>query len=87
MEEDCFFAWLSSRCLDVLLDVTPRDASSFLNRQKFQVPKMEGFLYLSLGYLGGGGSRPYIRTAYRVFRTSILGTWKFFGFPLANHFK
>ena len=44
--------------------------------QEFQVPKMEGFLKLIAGYLGGGWVFPYIslHTAYIGEDTFILGT-------------
>ena len=40
------------------------------SHQKFQVPKMEGFLNLIYGYFGGGGKFPLSRI-----HTAYIGVW------------
>ena len=49
------------------------------SQQKFQVPKIEGFLNLMGGYFGGGVGFPYIALTYGLYR------WGFLHFRYQRH--
>ena len=61
MEEDLFFCVTQFTLFGRLVGCYSEGCQQFLESPKASGTKMEGFLYLSFGYLGGGVSRPYIQ--------------------------